>query len=99
MAREFAKAFYHSQAWIKTRAAYAKSVGGLCEDCLKEGRITPGKVVHHVVPLTPMNISNPDITLSWDNLKLVCQDCHAKEHASNKGRRYTVDRDGKVTSF
>lgn len=94
--REFAKAFYQSQAWRETRAAYAASVGWLCEDCLSRGLYVPGKVVHHKVPLTPANISDPHITLDWRNLKLVCQDCHAAEHKKNAGRRYDVLPDGRV---
>ena len=45
--------------------------------------------------LTPDNIHDPSVTLSWDNLKLVCRDCHAKEHGSMK--RYKVDEFGRVT--
>ena len=92
--REFAKAFYRSQAWKDCRAAYAKSVGGLCETCLKAGLYVPGKVVHHRTALTPDNIHDPSVTLNWANLKLVCQDCHAKEH---KGPgRYWFDAEGNV---
>ena len=97
MARDFAKGFYSSRAWNDTRISYAKSVGGLCEKCLKEGRYTPGTVVHHKVHLTPENINDPEISLSWNNLMLVCQDCHAKIHAG-KERRYTVDELGRVTA-
>lgn len=94
--REFAKAFYKSKAWENTRESYALSVGWLCEDCLAKGLVVPGKVVHHKIPLSPQNIDDPRITLDWSNLKLVCQDCHAKEHRKNSGRRWTVDDYGKV---
>ena len=85
MAREFAESFYKSQAWINTRNAYRSSVKGLCEHCLKAGLIKPGVIVHHRVHLTPENINDPTVTLSFKNLKLVCMECHAKEH-SNSGR-------------
>lgn len=94
--RDFAKGFYQSKAWLDTRRAYAASVGGLCEDCLAKGLYTPGKIVHHVIPLTPDNITNPTVALSWDNLRLVCQDCHAAEHRQYKGRRYRTLEDGTV---
>ena len=94
--REFAKAFYKSKAWEQTRTAYAASVGWLCEDCLARGLIVPGKVIHHITPLTPQNIDDPRVTLSWDNLRLVCQDCHAAEHRKNEGKRWTVDSGGTV---
>ena len=36
MAKEYAKAFYNSEAWKKTRKAYYDSKGGMCERCQKE---------------------------------------------------------------
>lgn len=95
--REFAKSFYQSRAWQETRRAYAKSVGMLCENCLAGGIYTPGKVVHHVVHLTPENIHNAAITLNWQNLKFVCQDCHAKEHRTESTDRYCFDEDGNIS--
>ena len=93
--REFAKAFYLSPAWKKTRTAYAKSVGGLCEECLRSGLYKPGEIVHHKTALTPANINDPSVTLSWDNLEYLCRDCHGRRHASEK--RYTIDESGRVT--
>ena len=101
MARDFAKAFYKSTAWKDCRASYIKSVGGLCEDCLAKGIYTPAKVVHHIVNISPGNINDPSITLSWMNLKAVCQDCHAREHSdvdSKYGGRYTFDENGNVVA-
>lgn len=91
----FAAAFYHSYAWEQCREAYARSVGGLCEDCAERGIVTPGVDVHHVVRLTPENIGDPAITLSWSNLRLLCESCHEKRHRF--GRRWTVDDNGHVT--
>ena len=92
MAREFSRAFYHSSAWQSCRASYIRSKGGLCEDCLQRGEITPGAEVHHLVELTPDNIGNPAVTLSWDNLRLLCHNCHTKRHAQSTGKRYRVDQ-------
>ena len=64
--KEWAKSFYKSQAWKRCRAAYAASVGGLCERCLSRGMYTPGVIVHHKIVLTPDNISDPSVTLNWD---------------------------------
>lgn len=75
MAKDFAKNFYRSSAWEKCRASFIISKHGLCERC---GR--PGKIVHHKVYLTPDNINDPNITLSWENLELVCATCHQHEH-------------------
>lgn len=92
--RDFAKVFYKSKAWQRTRAAYAASVGNLCEDCLRAGVIKSGEIVHHKRPLTPDNISDPAVTLSFDNLELLCRDCHARRHGNQK--RYRVDPMGRV---
>jgi 5-methylcytosine-specific restriction enzyme A len=96
MAKEFAKKFYKSKAWQRTREAYAASVGQLCEDCLDAGICNIGEIVHHRIEITPDNINNPDITLNWDNLRLVCRDCHAKAHGATK--RFKVDAFGRVTA-
>lgn len=94
--RDFARSFYKSQQWKKTRDLYAKSVGGLCEICELNGRIVPGEIVHHKIHLSPDNIDDPDITLNFDNLQLVCRECHAKIHAGIDQRRYTINDDGSV---
>ena len=96
MAREFAKAFYQSDAWKSCRESYAKSVGWLCEDCMEKGIYTPGKIVHHKKHLTPQNINNEAIALGWGNLRLVCQDCHAKQHKRMEEKRYVFDENGNV---
>lgn len=96
MAKEFSESFYKSKTWQKCRAAYIKSVGGLCEDCLAKGIYRPGKVVHHKKIITKENIQDPTITLNWDNLRYVCQDCHAYEHSTKANRRYLVDEKGNV---
>ena len=95
MAQEFAKQFYSSKAWQDCRNRYAASKGHLCEDCLKKGLYTPGEIVHHIIQVTPLNINNPEIVLNFDNLRLVCRDCHAEEHKLHK-RRYKIDKDGRV---
>ena len=95
--REFAQGFYTSRAWKQCRDGYAKSVGGLCEICLTKGLYRAGEIVHHKIHLTPDNIHDPDIALSWDNLQLVCRDCHAQIH-SEKNTRYIIHDDGTVTA-
>lgn len=79
--KEFAKKFYKSAAWKKCRAAYIKHRimvdGGLCEVC----REKLGYIVHHKERLTPENIHNPKITLSFDKLQYDCKDCHDREEA------------------
>ena len=93
--QEYAETFYKSKAWQKCRKAYAKSKGELCERCLNKGIYKAGEIVHHKQHITPGNITDPNIILAWDNLELLCRDCHAQEHDRRK-RRYKVDDMGRV---
>lgn len=72
----WAARFYASGRWKKCRAGYIKFRrtidGGLCEEC----RDKPGYIVHHKWALTPDNITDPDVSLSYSNLEYVCKDCH-----------------------
>ena len=99
MAREFAKKFYSSKAWQDTRNAYSKSVGHLCEQCLRFGIYRPGIIVHHKIEISPVTIENPEIALSWNNLELLCRECHAKMHdARMKNNRFIIGEDGRVVA-
>lgn len=93
--KPYAEAFYKSPAWQQCRDAYFRSVSGLCELCLKEGKINPGEIVHHKIHLNPSNIKNPDIALAWDNLQCVCREHHAELHGE-KPKRYKLDALGRV---
>lgn len=89
--------FYKTTAWQECRDSYAKSVGGLCEKCYSKGRIVPGEIVHHKIHLNASNINDPSVTLNWNNLVLLCRDCHGNEHTKHR-RRYKVDALGRVTT-
>ena len=98
--KEYARAFYKSARWQKCRASYIKSVGGLCERCLSKGLIVPGDIVHHKCYLTPDNINDPATALNWDNLELLCLECHNKEHFKDSVEiRYTIDENGRVSAI
>lgn len=62
---------------------------------MKKGIYKRGEIVHHKNHITQDNIDDPEIALSWDNLELLCRDCHAGEHGKKK-KRYTVDECGRV---
>lgn len=64
---------------------------------MKRGIYRPGDIVHHKIHLTPENISDPGVSLSWDNLELLCRDCHALAHKPEK--RYKVDELGRVITI
>ena len=89
--------FYKTEAWKACREAYAKSVGGLCERCLKKGRVVPGEIVHHKVHLDAENVNDATVSLSFDNLELLCRECHGAEHRKRM-KRFKVDALGRVTT-
>lgn len=95
MSQDFSRKFYSSQAWNNCRTEYKKSVHGLCERCLAKGIYKPAEIVHHIIELTPDNINNPEITMSFKNLRAVCRDCHAEEHGYNL-KRYRIMPDGSI---
>ena len=80
MSKPFAKKFYSSKAWQDCRNEYARRKHYLCENCLRRGIYRPGVIVHHLIELDPVNINNPEIALSFNNLELLCRDCHAEVH-------------------
>ena len=88
--------FYATNEWKLCRNAYRKTKGGLCERCAKKGLIVPGAEVHHKVRLNAQNVNDPKISLSFDNLELLCEECHHEEHFNGK-RRWRFDRNGRLT--
>lgn len=99
MAREFAAAFYNSPAWRRCRRLYRESVGGLCERCMSKGHHALGDIVHHKVELSPVNINDPKVTLSWSNLELLCIDHHNEHHNTKHGNTadgLMFDEDGNL---
>ena len=72
------------------------SVGYLCEAC---GGV--GEIVHHKIPLTEANMHNPKISLSNDNLQLVCRSCHKRIHDEIDGKRgkFKFDKNGNIIPF
>src|SRR5690606_3153164 len=90
--KPWARKFYQSREWKRTREVYIRLRHGLCE---RGG--AGGKIVHHKIYLTPQNINDPTVTLNFDNLELLCQECHNREHHMQDpvadGLRFTEDGD------
>lgn len=91
------KGFYSSIAWQKCREAYKKKTNYLCEECLKNGIITPAEEVHHIKKITRRNVKDPNITLNFANLQSLCKKHHLEKHDRFAFRRYTIDEFGHVT--
>lgn len=84
MAKEYIGNFYQSKSWLSCRSSFiSKRItidGGQCERC----KTNEGKIVHHIVHITPNNFNNPNITLNHDNLEYLCDYCHKEEHEQVK---------------
>ena len=65
--------FYNSQAWRTLSARYTQDKGYKCEEC---GKIATE--VHHKRPIQTTQGWNE--RLDYDNLELLCVDCHNKKH-------------------
>ena len=90
--KDYAKGFYRTKQWQSVRDFVMSRDARLCQDCLKEGRITMA-----VIPITKDNIKDPEITLNPDNLISLCRECHKLRHGAHE-RRYKVDAAGRVVS-
>ena len=84
-------AFYQSVRWKKCRKAFILSRFGICERCGK-----PGSYVHHKHYITISNVDDDNITLNWDNLELLCHECHNQEHFENIN--YYFDEHGNLVA-
>ena len=75
MAKEYAKKFYNSKQWQSCRNGYKLSKFGICERC----GCPNASDVHHKIELTEFNIDNPEISINFKNLELLCKPCHSLE--------------------
>lgn len=62
----------YDATWVKVRKTYLMQ-HPMCEQCEKEGRITPAREVHHIKA-----INDGGARLDPDNLMAVCRPCHQK---------------------
>lgn len=92
MAKAYARKFYSSKAWQDCRNEYAKRRNYLCEDCLRRGIYRPGVIVHHIIEIDPVTIEKPEIALNFENLELLCRECHDRRHEQSGGRWGAVNR-------
>jgi 5-methylcytosine-specific restriction enzyme A len=71
-----ARTFYKSTAWKKCRQVVLERDNFLCQECLKNNRVTPADMVHHIVEL----LDDWNKALDIDNLSSLCNSCHNKVH-------------------
>lgn len=79
------QALYQSKRWKDLRE-YMVQKYPLCQDCLKEGRITPTSEIHHIKSPFVIGLTEEEkARRAYDenNLVALCRDCHIKRHHPN----------------
>lgn len=69
-----AREFYHSKEWQRVRQAALMRDNYLCQHCLRNNRITPANIVHHIVEVK----KDWSKRLDLNNLVSLCNSCHNK---------------------
>lgn len=80
-----AQRFYESPAWKRLRHIKL-SRQPLCEQCIKENRLTKADMVDHIV-----EIRDGGSPLDIDNLQSLCRSCHAVKSNRERSRRKQED--------
>ena len=73
---------YNTKRWKELRAWMVQTYP-LCQDCLKEGRITPTEEVHHIKsPFAKGLTPDEKYQRAYDveNLVSLCRECHIRRH-------------------
>ena len=75
------RTIYNTRRWRTMRLEKLRR-DPLCEECLKNGVITSGIEVHHIVPISTASSIKGKQKLGFDknNLQTLCKVCHKKKH-------------------
>ena len=69
----------YGRSWKRIRDRYIK-LHPLCEECEKQGKLTPAEEVHHVLPLSKGGGNEKS------NLMALCKSCHSRITAESGDR-------------
>ena len=81
-----AEEFYKSRQWVAVRQQALVRDNYLCQECLKQGRITKANTVHHKASIK----EDWSKRLQPDNLVSLCADCHNRLHAGESKMAWTT---------
>lgn len=71
----------YGTAWDKQRIRILERDCGLCQVCLRKGRVTVGNQVDHIIPRAKGGSEDDD------NLQTLCGPCHAEKTLLDEGKR------------
>lgn len=69
----------YNKIWQKVRNVKINK-DPLCEECLKQGKIVPADVVHHIIPIN----ERPNLRLVIENLISLCITHHEEIHKRDR---------------
>lgn len=72
--------FYQSNQWKSVRLAALIRDNYLCQDCIKEKKITEAQHVHHIEEVK----DNWDRRYDIENVVSLCPPCHNRRHGGGK---------------
>lgn len=89
------KDFYNQKSWRAKRRYILARDGYQCAECLKYGRTSEAKVVHHIIPLEEYALMFLESRITFEkfyglsledkNLVSLCHTCHNKKHPEKGG--------------
>lgn len=71
--------FYRTREWYKFRQYILSRDNYLCQECLKENKLTKGNTVHHIVHVRD-GLEGWNRRLDETNVITICDSCHSKIH-------------------
>ena len=76
----------NSPRWLEVKRIVWQRAQGLCEDCMKDGFVTPGVDCHHIVPVESAKTVQEMERLAFNpaNCRLLCVPCHIRTHQEAK---------------
>jgi|SRR5450631_2415255 hypothetical protein len=80
-------ALYKTRRWERRSRLNLKMHKYLCQECLKNGKVEPATLSHHLNEWKP---SSSELDFWYGPLTAVCRDCHFKIHGFNQSKEEFV---------